>query len=183
MTTNSELDVMKIIEENLSQISDPATRDRILNWAWAKFSSQPHDSPVEENKSKSTKKTKSGKKAGNATKRKTGKSKPNLTIVKDLNLKPNGKKAFVNFAKEKAPNNDNEKCTVSVYYLKNELGETVSSNHVYTCFKDAGWRLPVDLYSRLRKVASANGWLDTSDGSDIKITPHGENLIEHDLPR
>jgi hypothetical protein len=31
--------------------------------------------------------------------------------------------------------------------------------------------------------AGTEGWLDTSVNTDIKIATHGENLIEHTLPK
>jgi hypothetical protein len=53
---------------------------------------------------------------------------------------------------------------------------------VYTCFKNEKWRIPKDLRNMLHQTAS-EGWLDTSNQDDIKITTLCENLIEQDLPR
>ncbi len=38
----TELEVMKTIDKALSGVSAPAVRDRILRWAWAKFSPMHH---------------------------------------------------------------------------------------------------------------------------------------------
>ncbi len=176
----SELDAMKAIDEALSGITDPPTRDRILKWAWAKFSPIPPvpiDSSTETSPSINIPQKKK-------TSKKIAKPKSTPTLVKDLNLKPSGKKSFEEFAKEKSPSSDPEKCTVCVYYLINELNQSpLSVNHVFTCFKNIGWRVPADIESTLYWTASQKGWLDTSNMSDIKVSISGSNLIEHDLPR
>jgi hypothetical protein len=68
--------------------------------------------------------------------------------------------------------------------LKTELGvSNVTLSHVFTCFKDAHWRVPPDLANALALTAHRKGWVDTRDTDDLSVTTHGENLIEHDLPR
>ena len=177
MTELSELDAIKSIGEALSGVSDPITRDRILKWAWDKFSQTPSETPVDERANIVKKKAKK-------TTRKTTKTKTTPSIVKNLNLKPDGEESFKEFADSKKPSTNMEKCVVSVHYLANILQETqVDTNHVYTCFKEQGWRIPSDLNHSLRETASEKGWLDPSNMSKIKLTPHGENLIEHDLPK
>jgi len=72
---------------------------------------------------------------------------------------------------------------VALYYVANTLKiEQVSIDHIYTFFKAANWPVPADLPNTLHQ-AGTEGWLDTSDAKDIKVTPIGENLVEHDLPR
>jgi len=129
-------------------------------------------------KKKNTKKEKKAKKTTRA------KSASRLSIVRDLNLKPKSKESFNGFADKKKPGSNQEKCVVAVYYLHTVLQLTgIAIEHVFTCFKDMAWRLPSDLANTLRYTASVKGWLDTGDSSSIKLTTHGENLIEHDLPR
>lgn len=181
MVPITELDVMKSIDEALSGVSDPATRDRILKWAWAKFSPTPQAVPTDSDiKGSGTSRISKKKKAG----KKTPRLKSSPTLVKELNLKPSGKKSFADFVKEKLPSSNAEKCVVCVYYILNELKQgPVSTNHVFTCFKIIGWRVPADLENTLAWVASQKAWLDTANMSDIKLTTHGDNLIEHDLSR
>lgn len=121
---------------------------------------------------------------GGAPKSKSqGKVKSPLTIVKDLNLKPKDKKSFDDFVAAKQPNSHQERCLVSVYYLKNDLAiDKVTVGHVNTCFKHVNWRRPSDLNQKLRS-AGHHGWLDTSDSQDISVTTVGENYVEHDLPK
>jgi hypothetical protein len=175
----SEIDVIKLIDETLSKVDNQAMRDRILRWAWDKYASSQSPTqpihPIEETLKRSPQ-TKKKPKSG-------AKSKPSFSLVKDLDLNPDGKKSFRSFAKEKTPKSGFEKCVVAIYYLHNELGlDCITSDYVFTCFKDAGWRVPSDMYNVLAVTSSRKGWLDTSDMMNINVTPRGENLIEHDLP-
>jgi hypothetical protein len=179
MVPITELDVMKSIDEALSNISEPTTRDRILKWAWAKFSPMPLVAPADDD-------IKPPKKTGIPKKKigkKSTKVKSALTLVKEMNLIPKGKKSFEAFAKEKSPSSNPERCVVCVYYIINELGQgPVSTNHVYTCFKSQ-WPVPANLENTLQWAASQKAWLDTSNMTDIKMAPQGDNLIEHKLPK
>jgi hypothetical protein len=106
-----------------------------------------------------------------------------LSIDKNLNLKPSGKQSINEFIDEKAPSSLKEKVTACVYYLQHKLGrKDINYSHVFTCFKHLNWRLPSNLPNMMQQ-AGTQGWLDTSNNADIKVTPHGENLIEHDLPK
>jgi hypothetical protein len=118
----------------------------------------------------------------NKPKRKSAK-KGSFSMVKDLNLRPNGKKGLKEFCDEKAPQSHVEKCTVSVYYLCNDLSiSAVNMDHIYTCYKQMRWRLPSDLSNMLAQVGS-KGYLDVADRENITVTTHGDNLVEHDLPK
>lgn len=185
MSPISEIDAIKTIDDALSELQDPAVRDRVLQWAWDKFASkekfQMHQVDMKplKKEAKQTRKPKSAKKSKNASKSNSG-----PTIIKELNLNPSGKQSFKSFAEDKLPSANNEKCVVSVYYLLNELElDNISVNHIFTCYKNVGWRVPANLYNIVAVTASRNGWLDTSDMNNIKLTPHGGNLVEFDLPK
>lgn len=182
MGKSSELDVLKAVDDALAGLEDASARDRVLHWAWEKYSSKPVPKAEEDTSAK-----RRGTKRG-ATKKKVGSKKAKgrtaIGLVKDLNLKEKGKKSLDAFADEKKPGSNLEKCAVAVNYLHNELGLTgVNTCHVFTCFKHLGWRVPADLQNTLQRTASVRGWLDTSNMDDIKVTTMGENLIDHDLPR
>lgn len=192
MPDPSEIDVLRSIDDLLSGLSDGAARDRVLRWAWGKFSSAPL--PVSNNHAGSepattTKRPARSMRSGKASKKATtaqpkkSKSRNSITLVKDLNLKPKGKKSFSSVVEEKKPNSNSEKCTLAVYYLKHEASiDPISVSHVYTCFKSEKWRIPSDFSNALAITASRHGWLDTKDMESIQLTTHGENLVEHDLP-
>jgi hypothetical protein len=101
---------------------------------------------------------------------------------KSLNLTPSGKPSATDFATEKTPSNNYQKAVVAVYYLRETIGlSAVTVPGVFTFFKAVGWPAPTDLRNTLQKAGS-EGWLDTADGDDIKLTSMGENLVEHSLP-
>jgi hypothetical protein len=177
----TEVEVIQTVDSALSGL-DPAARLRVLRWACQKYGAQ-GNLPEEAGESPAPrKKRQKGRAVGKGeSKVSSGKSRP--SIVKDLNLRPKDKKDFPTFVSEKKPDGNYEKCTVAVYYLKQELGmATVGVDHVFTCFKAVNWRLPADLENTLALTSHRKGWLDTSNFDDIKITVHGENLVEHDLP-
>ena len=174
----SEINSMKSVEDALEPL-DEAARKRVLDWACARYlgvqstiaavAQQPQDQSG------------SVKKAKTAKKKAKGKVLPKQ--IKDLNLKPPGKTSGQDFALEKKPSNVMHKCVVAVYYLRDELGlPAISVDHVFTFFKNATWKIPADLINTLQQAGTA-GWLDTADSQNIIITPIGENLVEHDLPK
>ncbi len=177
MSEMTEIDALRIIDEAFSKIENQEAKDRIINWVKSKYSvtkSTTLETIIEEPKKK---KTKPSSKGGS-------KNKHTMSIVKDLNLKQVGVLSFRDFAKQKAPESYYEQCCVAVFYLNNLINvENISPDHIYTCFKDIGWRVPANLYVMLAKTSSLKGWIDTSDMNQIKMTTHGENLIEHDLPK
>lgn len=181
--TDSEIKALGVVDKELEPL-DPGARKRILRWAWEKYGAQKGavaDSALEEADTRRV-----PGKAG-AAKKKKGKgrrAKSRPTIVKDLNLFPKGKQSFIDFAAAKQPADNQEKCAVAVYYLKQKLSrDIIDVNHVYTCFKVASWRTPADLENTLALTAFRKRWLDTSNLSNITLTTLGENFVEHDLPR
>ena len=122
-------------------------------------------------------------KAKTANPRRAKARKTSFSIVNDLNLRPKNKQNLKDFAAEKGPASHIDKCTVSVYYLINTADiEEVTMDHVFTCYKHMSWRLPSDLSNMLAQ-AGTQGYLDVTDRTNIRLTTHGENLVEHDLPK
>lgn len=108
---------------------------------------------------------------------------PKMSLVKTLNLIPEGKKSFRDFVEEKNPTSQMEQVTVSVYYLKKILDlENVTADYVYTCLDHADLRIPNDLPQIIRNTASRKGWVETGE-DDILLTTMGKNHVEHDLPK
>lgn len=173
----SEIDALKIIDETIDKIADVDGKKRIVEWIVSKHLGVSKDSFFEESKKPEKKKpTKNSNKKSSSTK-------ISFSIIKDLVLNPTNKISLRDFIKEKKPSNLKEKCVVCIYYLTKELELTnINVNHLYTCFKNAEWKVPKDFKNMLHQTGS-EGWLDTKDGNDLLVTPIGENLIEHDLPR
>ena len=171
---------MKVLDDTLKEINDPLIRNRILNWAWDKFSAEPKKSTVEEDTG-SAKPKKPTKKLVKKIKTKA-KTPPTPKYDKNLNLKPSGKKSFIDFAAEKKPTSNSHKIIVCVYYLSEEIKlPKINPNHIFTCFKVANWRIPKDLLSTLRESSSRTLGIDTSDPNNIRLTHMGENLVQHGL--
>lgn len=152
-----------------------------------KLSSKTQSDTSREEKSDQFVQEKTRKVPHKAEKRKSkGRStRESLAIVKDLDLSSNGgKQSLRDFYEEKLPGVGMENNVVFVYYMQkiaNVSGITV--NHVYSCYKDVGARVPTALRQSLIDTSHNKGWIDTSSLEDIKVPTTGENFVEHDLPK
>lgn len=118
------------------------------------------------------------------TRRSTKRKRTTPTLVKDLDLRPKEQKSFKDFIDDKAPTNNYERQAVSIYYLEKILDlQSVTSDHVFTAFREAGWRIPSDFRNSLATTASHKGWIDSSDMENLTVTTSGINAVEHDLPK
>lgn len=109
---------------------------------------------------------------------------PSYQFVSGLNFRPQGKTSLKEFYAGKMPQDNQAQVTVLIYYLQKVLGCTnITTNHIYSAFKDVGIRTPGDIGKIVRNTASRKGWVDSSDGADLKVTTLGENFVEHDLPK
>lgn len=180
-----EIQALKSIDDALSKLDETA-RKRVFDWVSSKYDFQPkelnhrYDQSVEHSKvieNPPPQKLRRAKTKGKKT------SKITLKMIKELNLKPQGKKSLRDFIEEKSPSNAKQKCTVAIYYMKNIMNiEHVSVDHVYTAFKSSEWPVPANLPNTLHQAGS-EGWLNTADIENLLVTPSGENLIEYDLPK
>jgi hypothetical protein len=185
MATITELDAIRSLDEVLSRLEDACARDRVLRWACEKFTATSIGRGTDDERGKTTIRSaaRDGHKKKPLPAKAKGRVKTPPSFVRDLNLKPTGKKSLDDFAAQKLPRSHQHRGVLSVYYLLNELGlANVSVNHIYTCFKHMKWRVPSDLRNTLQYAASHNGWLNTTSMSSIKLTTIGENLVEHDMP-
>lgn len=178
MSNRSEIEIIQAVDKALSELDDDAKK-RVLAWVNAKYAS---DAATLTTKAAPTPPPKGGGRVTTGRKRKA-KSKVAPKQIKDLNLRPKGKESVGDFADKKRPTNQMQKCVVALYYLLNVLKlDKAGLNHVFTVFKDVGWRVPANLANTLHQTGTV-GWLDTADSEDLKVTGIGENLVEHDLPK
>lgn len=104
-----------------------------------------------------------------------------MNLVADLDLMPNGKQSLKDFVAEKKPGTAEEQVLVFVYYMSQNLGLTpITANHVLSCFKPLGKKIPVDLRATIRNVAKNKAWLN-ADFDNLRITTQGTNHVEHEL--
>lgn len=104
-------------------------------------------------------------------------------LVRDLNLRPKSGQHFVAFVDEhNSPKKNNERLLLAVFWLERVAQvDGVTADHVYTCFKEAKWKVPANLRNALQVVATRKGWITTTNMDDIKVEIAGENFVEHDL--
>jgi hypothetical protein len=103
-------------------------------------------------------------------------------MVRDLDLRPEGKQSFADFIEVKQPASNEDRYAVVVYYLSEILGMDVNIHQVGTVFRlTKEWKEPTALASGLRVAASRKGTVSVSN-EEIKLTPAGRNFVEHDLP-
>lgn len=130
------------------------------------------DTGIEEPKTTSSRKSKGSSKA------------PKLNMVSNLNLFQKGKKSLREFFAEKNPKEDQQKIVVFLYYLTKTLKlQNIGPDHIYTCFKDIGEKIPSNLYQSLRNIKKRRRWIDFSTLKDLQLTVHGENLVEQKLSK
>lgn len=106
-------------------------------------------------------------------------------LLKDLNLRgSNGEKGLGEFVAEKKPVTNFERSTVFIYFLENKLHLTdITIDHVFSCYKDLGARVPGNLQQNLADISSSKiGYINTKDGK-YSLTVKGSNFVEHDLPK
>lgn len=118
----------------------------------------------------------------NGKPRRGGSSQPKLD--KELDLRPKGKKSFADFVKEKNPTSNHDKNAVTVYYLATIAGiNPVTRDHVFTGYREMGWKLPNNFANSLQLTATKKRYLDTRNSDDIRLLNSGLNRVEHDLPQ
>jgi hypothetical protein len=107
-----------------------------------------------------------------------------VTISKDLNLAPSGKKSFKAFVAEKNPTTQHDRSVVSVYWLDHIAPHSpITVSDVFTCYRHVGWKVPANMANGLSVTAHRKGFFDTSDLQDIKLKAHGLNRVEQELPK
>lgn len=174
-----EVDAIAAIADILEKLGDKSAAERIVRWAWGKYVGPEPEQMLRGGAARSrTAKSKGRRRTGVK-----GKKKETLSMIKELNLNPDGGPTVASFVSEKQPSNLKEKIVAAVYYLSvHAHAEEVTIDHIYSIFKTLGWRLPTNLPNMVHQ-AGAQGWLDTSDRHNIKLSMIGENFVEHDLPR
>jgi hypothetical protein len=112
------------------------------------------------------------------------KSRESLSIVKDLDLSKGKLGRLKDFYGRYDAKTNFQRNLVFVYFLQNGLEISgITENHVYTCYRDVSAKLPGAFRQSLFDTANKNGWIDTSDMSNITVATPGINYLEHDLSK
>ena len=151
------------------------------------------DIPIEQKPRTGTKangKTKSTPKAklntGNASKKKkSSKGSASGSIAKDLDLSGGGKvQRLKDFFGQYKVSSNFERNLIFVYYLQHKLKiKGITLDHIFTCYRDVGVKVPAALQQSLWDTTNRKGWLDTSSSENIRVTVPGMNFIEHDMTK
>lgn len=114
---------------------------------------------------------------------KKSKSKPSsqLVFLENLNLSPADKESLEAFmARHNHRDTAPQLNLLFVYYLKHILKlDGINKDHVYTCYRSMGVKLPKDLYHTLADTISKNQWL--LNISNLDLTSKGLNVVEHEM--
>lgn len=131
---------------------------------------------------------KDGKPTGQTTKKKSTAKHESYTILPDLDLvgKEHNRQSLRDHYNEKGgPKlSSYEAAAVVVHYLTKVMGEKkIGLNHIYSCYKHISLRVPASLRALMYDQKKRAHYIDISEFNDLKLTVHGENLIDHDLPK
>ena len=118
------------------------------------------------------------------SKKKSISSNPQLIKNLDLSGKKGEVESLKDFLEKKKPKSNVQITTACVYYLQNKLNiDEITPDHIFTCYKTAGYRMPNNLMQNLTDTCSSRyGYLSRKDGK-YTLSVLGTNLIEFDLPK
>lgn len=111
-------------------------------------------------------------------------SKNSHSIDGSLNLNPSDKESLKSFIGQFKVSNGFQYNLLFVYYLQKVIGKAnINANHIYTCYKTTGIKMPNNLYQSLVDTKRKKGWIESSDMNNITVTISGENYVEQDLKK
>jgi hypothetical protein len=105
-----------------------------------------------------------------------------LTLVPDLNFRPDGQPTLKDFIDQKNPKNDMATVLAVVYYMQHSMNlNRIGPSHVMTAIKELGKAVPVDVRQTIRNVKNAKVWLTYTDIEEIRTTTQGDNFVEYEM--
>lgn len=102
---------------------------------------------------------------------------PNPTYLSDVDLTA-GEVPFKQFAAQKAPKKNSKRYLVVAAWFKEYGGRaTVNINHIYTCFRTAGWGTNIADWDMIFRSLVKQDWMRRVEPGEYAITPLGENEL------
>ena len=99
---------------------------------------------------------------------------PKHTFLPDFNLAPTGVSAWKDFAAERDPQSDNDKCLVASLWIQTHGGvDPFTGNHLFTCFRAMDWKTQVDMIQPLRGLKSKKSYYDNPSHGKWRLTTIG----------
>jgi len=110
---------------------------------------------------------------------------PVYTQVEGLDLgSADGRLSLVEFMDAKFPLTNEERNIVFLYYLQHNLKlKSITPDHVYTCYRQAKIRVPLNLENSLRITADQHNWIKTTKAGKMSLTAAGKQYVEKQLPK
>lgn len=104
-------------------------------------------------------------------------------LVKDLDLSGTAAGRLKDFNAKYAAKTNYERNLIFAYFMQEKMGLTsITDDHIFTCYRDIGLKIPKALRQSLLDTAGDRGWI-VADAENITVTVHGMNHLEHDLGR
>jgi hypothetical protein len=110
---------------------------------------------------------------------------PTYTYMQDLKLGHAGDRpSLVEFMDAKLPITNEERNLVFLYYLQHILKvKPITLDHVYTCYREAKIRAPLNIENSLRMTAEHRGWIKANQHGSMTVTSDGKSYVEKQLPK
>ncbi|MBI1882339.1 MAG: hypothetical protein HYR94_29555 [Chloroflexi bacterium] len=110
---------------------------------------------------------------------------PTYTFIEDLKLgAASGRPSLVEFMDAKLPITNEERNVVFMYYLQHILKvKPITLDHIFTCYRQAKIRAPLNIENSLRMTAEHRGWIKASQNGSMTVTPDGKQYVEKQLPK
>ena len=111
--------------------------------------------------------------------------KPGYTFLSDLELiAADGRPSLVEYMDAKFPITNEERNLVFLYYLENMVSvKTITIDHIYTCYRAAKIRAPLDLNGSLQSTIKQRHWIKMTKAGKLSVTSAGKTYVENQLPK
>ena len=84
----------------------------------------------------------------------------------------------------KFPITNEERNLVFLYYMQYVLRiKPITTNHIYTCYRAAKMRVPLNLDSSIESTVSQRRWMKKTKTGRLSVTPTGKMYVERQLPK
>jgi hypothetical protein len=112
-------------------------------------------------------------------------AKPMHQFLEDLPLTAGeGRGALVEFMDLKFPITNEERNLVFLYYIQHVLKiKPIKADHIYTCYRAAKIRVPLNLESSLETTVNQRRWIKKTKTGRLSVTPSGKLYVEKQLPK
>ena len=113
------------------------------------------------------------------------KGEPTYTLVKGLDLSAaDGRPSLIEFMDAKFPITNEERNLVFLHYLHYTIKiKSITVDHIYTCYRAAKIRAPLNLEDSLETTLKQKRWIKMTKTGKFSVTPAGKLYVEKQLPK